>query len=70
MACGSRYGLAMSQNEEEQFDPAASTQHFRRFVAENKEPEAAARPSVVPYLLVGAVALAVIALIVVLVLWL
>ncbi|NYE49286.1 hypothetical protein HDA32_004406 [Spinactinospora alkalitolerans] len=47
----------MSQHEEQQTDPAGSTQMFRRFVADNNEPEAAPKRPVTPYVLaaVGAV---------------
>ncbi|GLU47707.1 hypothetical protein Nans01_20580 [Nocardiopsis ansamitocini] len=34
-------------------DPAGSTQMFRRFVAENNEPEAAPKRPVTPYVLAG-----------------
>lgn len=34
-------------------DPAGSTQMFRRFVNENKEPEAAPKRPVTPYVLAG-----------------
>ncbi|WP_285758933.1 hypothetical protein [Nocardiopsis ansamitocini] len=43
----------MSQNEEPKMDPAGSTQMFRRFVAENNEPEAAPKRPVTPYVLAG-----------------
>ncbi|MUL42656.1 hypothetical protein FZ103_16005 [Streptomonospora sp. PA3] len=45
------------KNDQEQGDPAGSTMMFRRFVADNKEPEAAPKRPVTPYVLaaVGAV---------------
>ncbi|MEY9210633.1 hypothetical protein NI17_014420 [Thermobifida halotolerans] len=43
----------MSHNEEQQTDPAGSTQSFQRFVVENRETEAEPRRPVLPYVLVG-----------------
>ncbi|KUP98401.1 hypothetical protein [Thermobifida cellulosilytica] len=43
----------MSHNEEQQTDPAGSTQKFQRFVAENKEAETEPRRPILPYVLVG-----------------
>ncbi|MFD0776944.1 hypothetical protein ACFQZ2_23665 [Streptomonospora algeriensis] len=51
-------------NDEEQGDPAGSTMMFRRFVTDNKEPEAAPKRSMTPYVLAGVGALLAIGIIV------
>lgn|GEM_PF-2560119 len=43
----------MSYNNEEQLDPAGSTQKFQRFVAENREEETEPRRPILPYVFVG-----------------
>jgi hypothetical protein len=43
----------MTQNQEPYQDPAGNTQHFRRFVDENPEPEEPARRPVLPIVLAG-----------------
>ncbi|WP_344966610.1 hypothetical protein [Salinactinospora qingdaonensis] len=60
----------MSQYEEDNVDPAGSTQSFRRFVTENKERETAPRRPVLPYVLVGVgVVLAVVIVVTIVMLW-
>ncbi|GAA3965830.1 hypothetical protein FOF52_11735 [Thermobifida alba] len=55
----------MSYNNEEELDPAGSTQKFQRFVAENREEEEAEpRRPILVYVGVGVAALLVIGLIV------
>ncbi|AFR09926.1 hypothetical protein B005_3345 [Nocardiopsis alba ATCC BAA-2165] len=49
-------------------DPAGTTQHFRRFVDENPEPEEAPRRPILPLVLAGVGVLLAIAIIVALVL--
>ncbi|MFC3995231.1 hypothetical protein ACFOVU_04860 [Nocardiopsis sediminis] len=57
-------------NEEPQPDPAGSTTMFRRFVADNNEPEVAPKRPVTPYVLAAVGALVAIGLIVaVVVMW-
>ncbi|GAA1769236.1 MULTISPECIES: hypothetical protein [Streptomonospora] len=41
------------KNEKEQGDPAGSTMMFRRFVADNNEPDAAPKRPITPYVLAG-----------------
>lgn len=43
----------MTQNQEPNQDPAGNTQHFRRFVDENPQPEEPARRPVLPIVLAG-----------------
>ncbi|QBI53003.1 hypothetical protein [Streptomonospora litoralis] len=51
-------------NDQEQGDPAGSTMSFRRFVADNKEPEAAPKRPVTPYVLAAVGALLAIGIII------
>ncbi|MGI5120693.1 hypothetical protein ACQEU5_14320 [Marinactinospora thermotolerans] len=58
----------MSQhNQEQPNDPAGSTTMFRRFVAENNEPEEAPRRPITPYVLAAVGAIVAIGIIVVVV---
>ncbi|GHC94893.1 hypothetical protein GCM10007079_45820 [Nocardiopsis terrae] len=43
----------MTQNNDPNMDPAGTTQHFRRFVDENPEPEEAPRRPILPLALAG-----------------
>ncbi|MEU3019142.1 MULTISPECIES: hypothetical protein [unclassified Nocardiopsis] len=43
----------MTQNNDPNMDPAGTTQHFRRFVDENPEPEEAPRRPILPLVLAG-----------------
>ncbi|MFE1167124.1 hypothetical protein [Nocardiopsis sp. NPDC058789] len=43
----------MTQNNDPSMDPAGTTQHFRRFVDENPEPEEAPRRPILPLVLAG-----------------
>ncbi|MBV2363356.1 hypothetical protein ACFPZ0_24705 [Streptomonospora nanhaiensis] len=55
----------MSDNkDQEQVDPAGSTMMFRRFVAENREPETQPKPPITPYILAGVGAIVAIGIIV------
>ncbi|MET9712796.1 hypothetical protein ACFW3Z_22155 [Nocardiopsis alba] len=58
----------MTQNNDPGMDPAGTTQHFRRFVDENPEPEEAPRRPILPLVLAGVGVLLAIAIIVALVL--
>ncbi|MEC3894276.1 MULTISPECIES: hypothetical protein [Nocardiopsis] len=58
----------MTQNNDPSMDPAGTTQHFRRFVDENPEPEEAPRRPILPLVLAGVGVLLAIAIIVALVL--
>lgn len=44
---------SMAQNNEPNPDPAGTTQHFRRFVDDNPEPEESARRPILPLVLAG-----------------
>lgn len=57
----------MTQNNDPDMDPAGTTQHFRRFVDDNPEPEEAPRRPILPLVLAGVGALLAIGVIVVLV---
>ncbi|WP_150243227.1 hypothetical protein [Nocardiopsis quinghaiensis] len=54
----------MTQNNDPNMDPAGNTQHFRRFVDENPEPEEPARRPILPILLAAVGVVLVIAVIV------
>ncbi|MBQ1082688.1 MULTISPECIES: hypothetical protein [unclassified Nocardiopsis] len=43
----------MTQNNDPNLDPAGTTQHFRRFVDDNPEPEEAPRRPILPLVLAG-----------------
>ena len=43
----------MTQNNDPDMDPAGTTQHFRRFVDDNPEPEEAPRRPILPLVLAG-----------------
>ncbi|NYH53914.1 MULTISPECIES: hypothetical protein [Nocardiopsis] len=58
----------MTQNNDSNMDPAGNTQHFRRFVDENPEPEEPARRPILPILLAAVGVVLVIAVIIALVL--
>ncbi|MBB6120708.1 hypothetical protein [Nocardiopsis algeriensis] len=58
----------MTDNTDPNLDPAGTTQHFRRFVDQNPEPEEPPRRPVLPIVLAVVGAVAAIALIVALVL--
>ena len=58
----------MTQNNDPSLDPAGNTQHFRRFVDENREPEEPARRPILPLVLAGVGVVLAIAVIVALVL--
>lgn len=58
----------MAQNNEPNPDPAGTTQHFRRFVDENPEPEERARRPILPLVLAGVGVLLAIGIVVALVL--
>ncbi|MEU3305956.1 hypothetical protein [Nocardiopsis sp. NPDC006832] len=58
----------MTQNNDPDMDPAGTTQHFRRFVDDNPEPEEAPRRPILPLVLAGVGVLLAIGVIVVLVL--
>ncbi|MGW9557277.1 hypothetical protein ACWGSK_22510 [Nocardiopsis sp. NPDC055551] len=58
----------MTQNNDPDMDPAGTTQHFRRFVDDNPEPEEAPRRPILPLVLAGVGVLLAIGIIVVLVL--
>ncbi|SIO90922.1 hypothetical protein [Nocardiopsis sp. JB363] len=57
----------MTQNNDPDMDPAGTTQHFRRFVDDNPEPEEAPRRPILPLVLAGVGVLLAIGVIVVLV---
>ncbi|WP_304453822.1 hypothetical protein [Nocardiopsis sp. YSL2] len=57
----------MTQNQEPSQDPAGNTQHFRRFVDENPQPEETARRPVLPIVLAGVGVILAVAVIVALV---
>ena len=60
--------MVMTQNNDPNQDPAGTTQHFRRFVDENPEPEVAPRRPILPLVLAGVGVVLAIAIIVALVL--
>ncbi|RKS10400.1 hypothetical protein DFP74_6166 [Nocardiopsis sp. Huas11] len=57
----------MTQNPEPNQDPAGNTQHFRRFVDENPQPEETARRPVLPIVLAAVGVILAVAVIVALV---
>ncbi|HJE59701.1 MAG TPA: hypothetical protein K8V84_14520 [Nocardiopsis listeri] len=58
----------MTQNNDPDMDPAGTTQHFRRFVDDNPEPEETPRRPILPLVLAGVGVLLAIGIIVALVL--